>query len=101
MSDAKPYTRQSTLLELSRTRIGRLVWKLIALQSRKEARTQEEARLFAGAAGYMSLEKMVRVSNGKLPWGVADSIIDLANGEPGRVLSRIATSFRIRKSGRA
>ena len=94
MSDAKPYTRQSTLLELSRTRTGRLVWGLVALGARQGARTKEEARLFAGAAGYMTLEKMVRISNGKLPWAVADSIIDLANGEPGRVYSRIAAGFR-------
>ena len=37
----------------------------------------------------MSVEKLVTMSEGKLPWGVADSVIDIANGEPRRVLRRI------------
>jgi hypothetical protein len=93
MNDVRPYTRQSTLLELSRTRTGRLVMALVALQAKKEARTKEEGRIYAGAAGYMTLEKMARVSNGKLPWGVVDSIIDLANGDGRRVAARIRRSI--------
>ncbi|MFC4250101.1 hypothetical protein [Sinimarinibacterium flocculans] len=94
MSEAELYTRQSTLLVLSRTRTGRLVRRLVAMQARKEARTKEEARLFAGATGYLTLEKMVMVSNGKLPWAVADSVLDFANGHPRRVFSRIADAVR-------
>jgi hypothetical protein len=94
MSEARPYSRKSTLLELSRTRTGRVILALIALQVKKEARTQEEARLFAGAAGYMTLEKMVMVSRGKLPWSVVDSIVDLANGDPQRVATRALSGLR-------
>jgi hypothetical protein len=40
-------------------------------------------------AMYMSIEKLVEMSDGKLPWGVADSVIDIANGQPRQVLRRI------------
>lgn len=94
MSDTRHYTRKSTLLELSRTRTGRVLRWLISQQAKREARTKEEARLFAGATGYLTLEKMVMMSGGKLNWSVADSIIDLANGQPGSVVTRIIRSFR-------
>jgi len=94
MNHTRLYTRKSTLLELSRTRTGRVLRWLIASQAKREARTKEEARLFAGATGYLTLEKMVMMSGGKLSWSVADSIVDLANGEPGRVLSRIVGGHR-------
>lgn len=89
MIDAPPYTRQTTLLVLSRTRTGRVLRWLISQHAKKEARTKEEARLFAGAASYLTLEKMVMMSGGKLSWAVADSIIDFANRQPGRVFLRL------------
>ena len=63
--------------------------RVVAWQAGREARTREEARLFAGATAYMTLEKMVLVSNGRLSWAVVDSIVDLANGDPMRVVARI------------
>lgn len=94
MTVDEPFTRQSTLLQLSRTPIGRLVKRLIALQVKSAATTKDEARMFAGAAGYMTVEKLVRASGGKLSWPVADSIIDIANGQTRRVLVRIGAAGR-------
>lgn len=89
MDNQFPYNRSSTLLELSRTRSGKIIRWLVAWQAGREATTKEEAKLFAGAAAYMTLEKMVMMSNGKLSWALVDSVIDLANGQPKRVISRI------------
>lgn len=93
MTVEEPFTRQSTLLQLSRTPIGRLVRRLIALQVKSAATTKDEARMFAGAAGYMTVEKMVRAIGGKLTWPVADSIIDIANGQTRRVVVRVLASL--------
>jgi hypothetical protein len=94
MTVEEPFTRQSTLLQLSRTPIGRLIRRLVALQVKSAATTKEEARMFAGAAGYMTVEKMVRASGGKLTWPVADSIIDVANGQSRKVAARVLASLR-------
>jgi hypothetical protein len=83
------YTRQSTLFELSRTRTGRILMRLIAVGVRANANNADEARMFAGATGYLTLEKLVVMSNGKLTWPVADSILDFANGRPWRALGRV------------
>ncbi|MET0896743.1 MAG: hypothetical protein ABWY45_02405 [Mycobacterium sp.] len=96
MTVDEPFSRQSTLLQLSRTPIGRLVRWLIALHVRSAATTRDEARMFAGAAGYLTVEKMVRASGGKLTWPVADSIIDIANGQNRRVVVRVVGAGRAR-----
>ena len=94
MAVNEPFTRQSTLLQLSRTPIGRLVRRLVALQVKSAATTKDEARMFAGAAGYLTVEKLVRASGGKLTWPVADSIIDIANGRTRQVVVRMLVAAR-------
>lgn len=90
----EPFTRQSTILELSRTPIGRLVRSLIALQVKSAATTKDEARMFAGAASYMTVEKMVRASGGRLTWPIADSIVDIANGQIRKGVKRAVIAGR-------
>jgi hypothetical protein len=94
VSSHEPFTRQSTILELSRTPIGRLIRRVIAVQIKSAATTKDEARMFAGAASYMTVEKVVRASGGKLSWPVADSIVDVANGQTRRVVVRCVLAAR-------
>ncbi|MCX5042343.1 hypothetical protein OG921_03965 [Aldersonia sp. NBC_00410] len=47
MTVEEPFTRQSTLLQLSRKPIGRPIRPLIALPAKSAATTKDEARLFA------------------------------------------------------
>lgn len=82
------FTRASTVEELSATRIGRGLRWVIVKQAAKTASTPKEAQSYAELAGYMSVEQLVGMSGGKLPWGVADSIIDLANGDWAKVPAR-------------
>ncbi|HET6736068.1 hypothetical protein [Mycobacterium sp.] len=43
----------------------------------------------------MTVEKVVRASGGKLTWPIADSVVDIANGQTRRVLVRgVLASFR-------
>jgi len=88
------YTRQSTVQDLSATRIGRGLRKVIVKQAAKTAATPEDAKMYADLAGYMSVEQLVSMSGGKLPWPVADSIIDIANGDFGNVPKRGASAVR-------
>lgn len=100
---AKPdhFTRDSTVSELATTRIGRGLRWVIVKQSAKTATTPEDAKMYADLAGYMSVEQLVGMSQGKLPWGVADSIIDMANGNwakvPGRAVSAARDGISRRK----
>lgn len=89
MNDKALYTRQSTLLELSRTRPGRLFSNLIAMQAKKDAPDKKFGDLYAGATGYVTLEKLVFSSQGQLSWGMVDGILDLANGNYSNFFKRI------------
>lgn len=98
-ASAKPtassrFSRSSTVQELSVTRVGRLLKRVITKQAKSMAKTEEEATLFANSAVYMSVENLVEMSEGKLPWPVADSVIDIANGEPSRVFVRAGNGIR-------
>lgn len=83
------YDRHSTLLELSRTPIGRVLRTLIAQQARKFAAKPSEEQLYAGAVAYMTLDQVVFMSRGGLPWAVVDPVIDLANGQPLAAVRRL------------
>lgn len=87
--DGPRFTRDSTVRDLAVTPIGKVLQKVITRQARATANTAEEGDTFAQMAMYMSVEKLVEMSDGKLPWGVADSVIDIANGQPRQVLRRI------------
>lgn len=88
------FTRQSTLRELTASRTGRLLNRIVISQARKTASNEQEASMFAAMAAYQSVEQLVRMSDGKLPWGVADSIIDVANGQPHRCIGRGLAAIR-------
>lgn len=95
------FTRQSTLQELTASRVGRLLRRVVAGQAKKTAASDSEAAMFVGMAAYQSLEQMVTMSDGKLSWPVADSIIDLANGQPHRIGGRAVAAARKRWQHRA
>ena len=86
------FTRQSTLRDLRASRTGRLLNRIVTSQAKKTATNEREAAMFVGMSAYQSVEQLVRMSDGKLSWAVADSILDVANGQPHRVLTRAATS---------
>jgi hypothetical protein len=81
------FTRQSTVNQLAVTRVGRGLRRVINKQAAKTASTPEEAQMFAELAGDMSVEDLVGMSGGKLPWPLADAVIDIANGKWGKVPS--------------
>jgi len=96
------FTRQSTLRELTDSRVGRLFNRMVISQAKKTATNEREAAMFAGMAAYQSLEKMAQMSDGKMSWSMVDSIVDLANGQPHRVVGRaVIAPFRRRKNGSA
>lgn len=90
------FSRQSTLRELSASRTGRLLNRLISSQAKKTASTEREAAMFAGMAAYQTVEQLVRMSDGKLPMPAADSLIDVANGQPHRIIGRAINALRRR-----
>jgi hypothetical protein len=86
------FTRQSTLRDLNASRTGRMLNRMVVSQAKKAATNEREAAMFASMSAYQSVEQLVRMSDGKLSWPVADSILDVANGQPHRVLTRAVTS---------
>lgn len=81
------YTRQSTVLELSETLPGRAFKALIVRQLPPVATEKERQELEDMTVG-LPLETLVELSEGKLTWGIADSVLDLANGKPHRLIPR-------------
>jgi hypothetical protein len=86
------FTRQSTLRELNASRTGRLLNRIVTSQAKKTAANEREEAMFVGMSAYQSVEQLVRMSDGKLSWPVADSILDIANGQPHRVFTRAITT---------
>ncbi|NYI47031.1 hypothetical protein BJ993_004111 [Nocardioides aromaticivorans] len=84
---ARPFTRQSTVLELSSTLPGRAFKALIVRQLPPTATEKERQELEDLTVG-LPLETLVELSEGKLTWAVADSVIDLANRKPHRLIPR-------------
>jgi hypothetical protein len=71
-----------------------MLHRTVAAKAKSAAATEREGAMFSSMAGYMTLEKLVRMSEGKLTLPMADSIVDIANGEPGRVVSRVTVAGR-------
>ena len=92
--DASVFTRESTLRDLSSTPVGRLVSRIVTAKAKSAAADDRAAAMFVDMAGYMSLEKLVRMSDGKLTLPMVDSVVDIANGHPGRVLTRVGVAGR-------
>lgn len=84
---AEKFTRQSTVAELSATLPGRAFRKLIVRQLPPVATEKERQELEDMTVG-LPLETLVELSEGKLTWGIADSLLDLANRKPHRVVVR-------------
>ncbi len=84
---ARPFTRQSTVLELASTLPGRAFKALIVRQLPQVATEKERQELEDLTVGF-PLETLVELSEGKLTWGIADSVVDLANRKPQRVILR-------------
>ncbi|WGX99168.1 hypothetical protein [Nocardioides sp. L-11A] len=83
----RPFTRQSTVLELSSTLPGRAFKAMIVRQLPPTATEKERQELEDLTVG-LPLETLVELSEGKLTWGIADSLLDLANRKPHRVIAR-------------
>lgn len=83
----RPFTRQSTVLELASTLPGRAFKAMIVRQLPATATEKERQELEDLTVG-LPLETLVELSEGKLPWGIADSVVDLANRKPHRLVGR-------------
>lgn len=86
-SPVRPFTRQSTVLELASTLPGR-AFKALIVRQLPPAATEEERQALEDLTVGLPVETLVELSEGKLTWGIADSVIDLANGKPHRLLPR-------------
>ena len=86
-TNVRPFTRQSTVLELSSTLPGR-AFKWIIVRQLPPTATEEERQALEDMTLGFPLETLVELSEGKLTWGIADSVIDLANGKPQRLVPR-------------
>lgn len=84
---SEKFTRQSTVAELSTTVPGRAFRKMIVRQLPPVATEKERQELEDMTVG-LPLETLVELSEGKLTWGIADSLLDLANRKPHRVVVR-------------
>ncbi|KRC49075.1 hypothetical protein ASE19_19525 [Nocardioides sp. Root79] len=87
MTVTRPFTRQSTVLELATTLPGRAFKAMIVRQLPPVATEKERQELEDMTLG-LPLETLVELSEGKLTWGIADSLLDLANRKPHRVIGR-------------
>lgn len=83
----RPFTRQSTVLELASTLPGRAFKSLIVRQL-PPAANEEERQALEDLTVSLPLETLVELSEGKLTWGIADSVLDLANRKPHRLVPR-------------
>ena len=98
----RPFTRQSTVLELASTMPGRAFKAMIARRLPPVATEKERQELEDLTVG-LPLETLVEMSEGKLTWGIADSLVDLANRKPHLVIRRgvVAGTSALKKVTRA
>lgn len=83
------YTRQSTVQELAATAPGR-AFKAMILRQLPPTQTEKERQELEEMTVNLPLETLVELSEGKLTWGIADSLLDLANRKPHRLVPRAA-----------
>jgi beta-glucosidase len=91
----RPFTRNSTVDELSVTRIGRLLktvlWRLAPLDEATKADKATMAML-EHALAELPLRGVAIHSGGKLRWASVDALLDILNGRPGRAATKALTS---------
>jgi len=80
-----PYREE--LLDLASTLPGR-AFKWMIVRQLPPAATEEERQALEDLTVGLPLETLVELSEGKLTWGIADSVIDLANRKPQRLVPR-------------
>ncbi|MEP9364350.1 hypothetical protein ABLE68_15390 [Nocardioides sp. CN2-186] len=83
----RPFTRQSTVQDLASTLPGR-AFKWIIVRQLPPTSTEEERQGLEDLTLGLPVETLVELSEGKLTWGIADSVIDLANRQPQRLIPR-------------
>lgn len=83
----RPFTRQSPVNDLATTLPGRMFKAMIVRQLPPVA-TEKERRDLEDMTLGLPLETLVEFSEGKLTWGIADSLLDLANRKPHRLVGR-------------
>lgn len=83
----RPFTRQFTVLELATTLPGR-AFKAMIVRSLPPVDTEKERQELEDMTVGFPLETLVELSEGKLTWGIADSVVDLANRKPHLLVPR-------------
>ena len=84
---SEPFTRQSTVQELATTVPGR-AFRAMVVRQLPPTSSEEERQALEDMTVALPMQTLVELSEGKLPWGLADSVIDLANGKPHRLVPR-------------
>jgi beta-glucosidase len=92
----RPFTRQSSLAELSSTRIGRLLnallWRMAPFDA--ETRADEVAmRTYRRGLDELPLRGAAIYSAGKLTWPMVDTLLDLLNGRRRDAAVRIVAAL--------
>jgi beta-glucosidase len=91
----RPFTRQSTLDELSATRIGRLLkavlWRLAPIDDATKA-DEAAMAMFEHGLAELPLRAAAIYSGGKLRWASVDILLDILNGRPGHAATHTLTS---------
>lgn len=81
------FTRQSTVQELAATAPGR-AFKALIVKRLPPTTTEKERQELEDLTVNLPMQTLVDMSEGKLTWGIADTVIDLANRKPHRVVGR-------------
>ena len=81
------FPRQSTVQELAATAPGR-AFKALIVKRLPPTTTEKERQELEDLTVNLPMQTLVDMSEGKLTWGIADTVIDLANRKPHRVVGR-------------
>jgi beta-glucosidase len=91
----RPFTRQSTLGEISLTRLGRFLttalWRLAPIDEATRADPVTMA-MVERAFAELPLRGAAIHSGGKLRWATVDTLLDILNGHPGHAAASALTS---------
>jgi beta-glucosidase len=90
-----PFNRNTAVADLSATRLGRTVQRLIVRTAGRQIERESEdgdegtRRMFEAVVAELPLRGLVLLGSGKVGFGTVDALIDLLNGRPTRSLRRL------------
>ena len=88
----RPFTRDSTLGDLSTTFAGRSFRWIVQRSTRIDERTRADPvamRMLERSTEELPIRALVQFSNGRMPWRVADAVVAFANGRGWAAIRRL------------